>query len=126
MAAQQLAVQQQQCAMQANFASIQQQAQVAQSSIAQLSTINQAAHQRSQGMGQTQQSNPAYSMQSGPQSASIYAGSASIPRPSGLTASQQMVSAWMSGMHAEYADPSCAAPADDDWEEDNIADAFDD
>jgi len=93
MAAQQLAVQQHQCAMQVNFASIQQQAQaqVAQSSIAQLSTINQAAHQRSQGMGQTQQSNPAYSMQSGPQSASIYAGSASIPRPSGLTASQQMV-----------------------------------
>jgi len=63
----------------------------AQSSIAQLSSINQAAHQRSQSMGQTQQSNPAQSMQSGPQSASIYAGSASIPRPSGLTASQQMV-----------------------------------
>merc|ERR1719420_1430977 len=42
-------------------------------------------------MGQTQQSQPAQSMQSGPQSASIYAGSASIPRPSGLTASQQMV-----------------------------------
>merc|ERR1719411_1506034 len=91
MAAQQLAVQQQQCAMQTNFASIQQQAAAAQSSIAQLSSINQAAHQRSQSMGQTQQSNPAHSMQSGPQSASIYAGSASIPRPSGLTASQQMV-----------------------------------
>jgi len=42
-------------------------------------------------MGQTQASQPAQSMQSGPQSASLYAGSASIPRPSGLTASQQMV-----------------------------------
>jgi len=84
--------QQQAMQQQANLASIQQQAQVAQSSIAHLSSsINQAAHQRSQSMGQTQQSNPAHSMQSGPQSASIYAGSASIPRPSGLTASQQMV-----------------------------------
>jgi len=85
---------QQQLAQQQNLASmqnIQQQAAAAQSSIAQLSSINQAAHQRSQSMGQTQQSNPAQSMQSGPQSASIYAGSASIPRPSGLTASQQMV-----------------------------------
>merc|ERR1712130_984332 len=40
-------------------------------------------------IGQTQHSQPAPSMQSGPQSASIYAGSASIPRP--VTASQQMV-----------------------------------
>merc|ERR1712048_584248 len=43
--------------------------------------------------GQTQASQPAQSMQSGPQSASLYAGSASIPRPSGLTASQQMIQA---------------------------------
>jgi len=84
-------MQQQAMQNQANLASIQQQAAAAQSSIAQLSSINQAAHQRSQSMGQTQQSNPAHSMQSGPQSASIYAGSASIPRPSGLTASQAMV-----------------------------------
>ena len=49
----------------------------------------QAAQHRSQSMGQTaQQSQPAQSMQSGPQSTSMYAGSASIPRPSGLTASQ--------------------------------------
>jgi len=84
-------MQQQAMQNQANLASIQQQAAAAQSSIAQLSSINQAAHQRSQSMGQTQQSNPAHSMQSGPQSASIYAGSASIPRPSGLTASQGLV-----------------------------------
>merc|ERR1719295_1042862 len=38
-------------------------------------------------------------MQSGPQSASIYAGSASIPRPSGLTASQQMIGAVASQPH---------------------------
>merc|ERR1712032_537029 len=43
-------------------------------------------------------------MQSGPQSASIYAGSASIPRPSGLTASQQMVAA--SGAVASQPDQS--------------------
>merc|ERR1712130_923325 len=48
--------------------------------------------QQQQSMNQTQQSQPAQgSMASGPQSASIYAGFASIPRPSGLTASQQMV-----------------------------------
>merc|ERR1711920_866981 len=42
-------------------------------------------------MGAAMDSQPAHSLQSGPQSASIYAGSASIPPPSGLTASQQMV-----------------------------------
>merc|ERR1719273_2755202 len=64
-----------------------------QSSMAQMSSIQQQAarQQHSASMGQTQQSQPAHSLQSGPQSASIYAGSASIPRPSGLTASQQMV-----------------------------------
>merc|ERR1719203_2783680 len=67
------------------------QSQQQQQSSMQMSSIQQQAHQRSQSMGQTQQSQPAQSMQSGPQSASIYAGSASIPRPSGLTASQQMV-----------------------------------
>merc|ERR1712130_735067 len=80
--------QQQQLAAQ-QMSSIQQAA--AQSSMQMSSIQQQAAHQRSQSMGQTQQSQPAQSMQSGPQSASIYAGSASIPRPSGLTASQQMV-----------------------------------
>jgi len=77
---------QQQQALAAQLQSQQQQSSMQMSSIQQ-----QAAHQRSQSMGQTQQSQPAQSMQSGPQSASIYAGSASIPRPSGLTASQQMV-----------------------------------
>jgi len=67
------------------------QSQQQQQSSMQMSSIQQQAHQRSQSMGQTQASQPAQSMQSGPQSASIYAGSASIPRPSGLTASQQMV-----------------------------------
>merc|ERR1712003_290231 len=66
-----------------------------QQSSMQMSSIQQQAaaqlQQQSQSMNQTQQSQPARSMQSGPQSASIYAGSASIPRPSGLTASQQMV-----------------------------------
>merc|ERR1719290_835649 len=38
-------------------------------------------------------------MASGPQSASLYAGSASIPRPSVLTASQQMVGAVASQPH---------------------------
>eukprot|EP01083_Nonionella_stella_P140552 431168_1 len=80
--------QQQQLAAQ-QMSSIQQAA--AQSSMQMSSIQQQAAHQRSQSMGQTQQSQPAQSMQSGPQSASIYAGSASIPRPSGLTGSAQMV-----------------------------------
>eukprot|EP01084_Bolivina_argentea_P050116 92141_1 len=66
--------------------------QAAEHSSMQMSSIKQqAAHQRSQSMGQTQQTQPAQSMQSGPQSASINAWSASITRPSGLTASQQMV-----------------------------------
>eukprot|EP01083_Nonionella_stella_P069662 185839_1 len=38
-----------------------------------------------------QRSGPPHSMQSGPQSASMYAGSASIPHPSGLTGSAPMV-----------------------------------
>jgi len=118
MAAQQLAAQQraamqqqsmnpqnpQMAAMQQQLAaqqSIQQQAlqAAAASSMAQMSSVQQAANQRSQSMGQNQQSQPAQSMQSGPQSASIYAGSASIPRPSGLTASQQMVGAVASQPH---------------------------
>jgi len=76
----------------------QQQAIAAQLSQQQQSSMNQQLSQAmrggtgSQSMNQTQQSQPAQgSMASGPQSASIYAGSASIPRPSGLTASQQMV-----------------------------------
>jgi len=80
----------------------QQQAQLAAAanSMAQMSSIQQqAAHQRSQSMGQNQQSQPAQSMASGPQSASLYAGSASIPRPSGLTASQQMIGAVASQPH---------------------------
>merc|ERR1712048_22548 len=67
------------------------QSQQQQQSMGMASSIQQQAHQRSQSMGQTQASQPAQSMQSGPQSASLYAGSASIPRPSGLTASHQMV-----------------------------------
>jgi len=79
--------------MQQQQALAQLQSQQQQQSSMQMSSIQQhQAHQRSQSMGQTQASQPAQSMQSGPQgSASIYAGSASIPRPSGLTASQQMV-----------------------------------
>jgi len=96
----QMLAQQQQIAAQQ---SIQQQAQLAAaaSSMAQMSSINQtqAHNQRSQSMGQTQQSQPAQSMQSGPHSASLYAGSASIPRPSGLTASQQMIGAVASQPH---------------------------
>merc|ERR1711997_137891 len=67
--------------------------------MAQMSSVQQAAHQRSQSMGQQGQSQPAQSMASGPHSASIYAGSASIPRPSGLTASQQMIGAVASQPH---------------------------
>merc|ERR1719492_95148 len=62
-------------------------------------SVQQAAHQRSQSMGQNQQSQPAQSMASGPHSASIYAGSASIPRPSGLTASQALMGAVASQPH---------------------------
>merc|ERR1712048_27478 len=69
------------------------QSQQQQQSMGMASSIQQQAHQRSQSMGQTQASQPAQSMQSGPQSASLYAGSASIPRPSGLTASHQMIQA---------------------------------
>jgi len=69
------------------------QSQQQQQSMGMASSQLQQAHQRSQSMGQTQASQPAQSMQSGPQSASLYAGSASIPRPSGLTASQQMIQA---------------------------------
>merc|ERR1719433_1057211 len=78
----------------------QQQLAAAASSMAQMSnSVQQAAHQRSQSMGQNQQSQPAQSMASGPHSASIYAGSASIPRPSGMTASQALMGAVASQPH---------------------------
>merc|ERR1712048_1307364 len=96
LAAQQIAAQQRAAAQQLasgmtnpQMAQLQQQQQ----SMGMASSQLQQAHQRSQSMGQTQASQPAQSMQSGPQSASLYAGSASIPRPSGLTASQQMIQA---------------------------------
>jgi len=107
LAAQQRAMQQQQSAMnnpsQAQLLAAQsmqqQQLAAAANSMAQMSSVQQAAHQRSQSMGQNQQSQPAQSMASGPHSASIYAGSASIPRPSGLTASQAMIGAVASQPH---------------------------
>merc|ERR1719464_1580924 len=109
MAAQQLAAQQRAAALQQNAAmqnpammsaqqqalaaqqlSVQQQlasAQAAQMQSGQMSSIQQrAVHQQSQSMGQNQQSQPAQSMASGPQSTSMYAGSQSRPLASGLTA----------------------------------------
>jgi len=87
---QQLAqLQQQQLLQQQQMSSIQQQAAAAASSMQMSSIQQQQAHRTgSASIGQTQHSQPAPSMQSGPQSASIYAGSASIPRP---VTSQQMV-----------------------------------
>merc|ERR1712176_771592 len=83
-----LAIQQQQLLQQQQMSSIQQQAAAA-SSMQMSSIQQQQAHRTgSASIGQTQHSQPAPSMQSGPQSASIYAGSASIPRP---VTSQQMV-----------------------------------
>merc|ERR1711997_1166707 len=101
-AAQQLAAQQRQLAASGmanpqQLAQLQQQQQLIQqqqqmSSIQMSSMQQQQAHRTgSASIGQTQHSQPAPSMQSGPQSASIYAGSQSIPRPSGLTASQGML-----------------------------------
>merc|ERR1712176_1582963 len=84
-----LAIQQQQLLQQQQMSSIQQQAAAAASSMQMSSIQQQQAHRTgSASIGQTQHSQPAPSMQSGPQSASIYAGSASIPRP---VTSQQMV-----------------------------------
>jgi len=86
----QLQQQQQLIQQQQQMSSIQQAA--AASSMQMSSMQQQQAHRTgSASIGQTQHSQPAPSMQSGPQSASIYAGSQSIPRPSGLTASQGML-----------------------------------
>merc|ERR1719326_638325 len=66
----------------------------------QMSSIQQqAANQRSQSMGQNQQSQPAQSMASGPHSASIYAGSASIPRPSNISSQGMGIGAVASQPH---------------------------